>query len=217
MQSTYKIFQIGFNKCGTHSINNLFNENTNLKSIHWDYGKLAKSIMQNLNSNKKLLSECYEKYRVFTDMECCFISPTEQYEWFFAFKHFEKFDKQYPNSKFILNIRNINNWIDSRLSHSSYSVLDSNGNIVSNKYSYWERYSFWLSKKLNKDIYKEDLIKIWEKEFEDHYFKVKSYFKNRPRDLLVFNIDLDPFEKLSSFFEDINFSTKKMPIVNKTK
>lgn len=216
MQNTYKIFQIGFNKCGTHSINTLFNEHTNLKAIHWDYGKLSKSMMENFIANKKLLSNKYETYRVFTDMECCFLSEGKQYEWVFAFKYFKKLDEQYPKSKFILNIRNVDDWIASRLNHSSYTILDENSNIISNEYSYLERYSFWLSKKLNKNINKEDLVEIWKSEFEEHCYKVKKYFENRPQDLLVFNIDIDPFEKFSKFFEDIDFSTKKMPFVHKT-
>ena len=36
-----KIFQIGFNRCGTGSLYNFFKENGFI-SIHWDSGEIAK-------------------------------------------------------------------------------------------------------------------------------------------------------------------------------
>ena len=42
----------------------------------------------------------------------------------------------------------------------------------------------------------------WSKEWDDHHLAVKEYFKNRPNDLIVFNIDTDPPEKLIEFFKD---------------
>ena len=41
-----KIFQIGFNKCATVSLHKFF-ESNGLKSIHWDKGRLAKTIYKN--------------------------------------------------------------------------------------------------------------------------------------------------------------------------
>ena len=41
-----KIFQIGFNKCGTRSITQLFHD-SNVRSIHWDEGRLAIKMKHN--------------------------------------------------------------------------------------------------------------------------------------------------------------------------
>ena len=38
-----KIFQIGFNKCGTTSIHRMLVAN-GINSVHWDKGRLSKSI-----------------------------------------------------------------------------------------------------------------------------------------------------------------------------
>ena len=71
--SCNKIFQIGFNKCGTLSLWNLFNSYSKLKSIHWDYGNLAQTIYNNIYSDIYLPLDSYEDYTYFGDMEC-FIS-----------------------------------------------------------------------------------------------------------------------------------------------
>jgi carbonic anhydrase len=67
MRKINKIFQIGFNKCGTVSLYHFFEDN-GLKPIHWDMGMLATTIKYNHNNNLPLLKG-YEKYDVFTDME----------------------------------------------------------------------------------------------------------------------------------------------------
>ena len=196
-----KIFQIGFNKCGTLSFHNLFEKHSKpkLKSIHWDFGKLAYVIQENLSSNKKLLTG-YEEYDVFTDMEYCSIGDdSKKIEWVFAFKWFYIIDQQYPDSKFILNTRSVDNWISSRLNHT-------------NGY-----------KKSHMSFYRIDneniLIEKWKYQWNTHTNNVIEYFKNRPNDLLIFDIEKDPFSKIEDFFnsQGLEFNTASFPHENKTK
>jgi hypothetical protein len=63
----FKIFQIGFNKCGTKTLHHYFSRN-GVRSVHWDYGRLAQRLFANLASGSKLLAG-YEQFDVFTDME----------------------------------------------------------------------------------------------------------------------------------------------------
>lgn len=110
---SYKIFQIGFNRCGTTSLYNFFKHSCSdgLLCAHWENHKLAKILYR----KKSFKDTEYQDYHFFSDMEGIVDSK-------YHFAHMENYrdlDLQYPNSKFILNTRNINKWILSRLSHYS--------------------------------------------------------------------------------------------------
>lgn len=212
----YRIFQIGFNKCGTWSIHALFKDYANVNSAHWEHGLIAKSIMDNMNSSSDLLPKFCD-IRVFTDMECCFLK-NGLYEWFFAFKHFDILDERFPGSKFILNTRNLDDWLESRFNHSCCHVIGEDGKFISvEPKPYWERMASWMSRTVGRELTKEEVKEEWIKERVDHHGRVMEHFKNRPEDLLVFDLDNDPFEKFRNFFPDINFITDKMPALNNTR
>lgn len=167
-----KIFQIGFNKCGTVSLHKFF-ESNGLKSIHWDKGRLAQTIYKNSKENIPLLTG-YQNYDCFTDIE----SQVDNI--FIYLTHFKELDKQYPNSKFILNVRNKNNWIRSRMKHRDYLEV--------------------YKKITNLD--EDGVIKLWEDTWDNHINSVIEYFKDREDDLLVFDID-NQKEKLIKFMSKI--------------
>lgn len=209
-----KIFQIGFNKCATHSIHELFSKYTKpaLKSVHWDFGKLAKTIKFNLE-NKQPALKGYESFNVFTDMECEFkIDKQSKPDWFFAYKQFKEFDRQYPNSKFILNTRDVKNWIRSRLEHKTISTIVGDQVVSEQPYSpyYKSHMKIYNLESIG------DLIKLWENDWYEHHYAVTDYFKNRPDDLLIFNCETDSLEKIKTFFSDIAFFTDIFPKENKT-
>jgi hypothetical protein len=115
---------------------------------------------------------------------------------------FKELDKQYPSSKFILNTRNKDAWLKSRALHplsmnNKTTLLENNQKILG--------------------LSAEKVLAKWSKEWDEHHRAVKAYFKNRPNDLLVFNIETDSPEKLTAFFKD-NFylDTKFYEHKNKT-
>jgi len=161
-----KIFIIGFNKSGTKTLHNFFNQN-GFHSIHWDYGKLATKMLQNCIENKKIFNGYDNKYQVFSDM--IFLNENIHFEGNFFFK---KMDRDYPGSYFIYNHRPIDNWIDSRLNHGQNSK----------KNSFIKR-SF--------KVYGQDENYIIEKWKADRIFFEKelfAYFKNSKK-LLKLNIE----------------------------
>lgn len=85
--SEKKIFVIGFSKCGTTSIHELF-KFLNINSTH--------------QCHKIPVLEIIDKFDAFTD--------GKHY-------NFEKYYEKYPNSLFILNTRPIYNWLSSRYRH----------------------------------------------------------------------------------------------------
>lgn len=208
-----KIFQIGFNKCGTVSLYHLFNKCTkqNISSVHWDYGKLAFSMWSNLYNKKPLLNN-YTQHSVFTDMEA-FIYDNNKYQYLYMFKYFDVLDQQYPNSKFILNTRSIDGWIISRLNHSNNYIIN---NGMPNKMNQNIPYYIMFMKAYNINNL-SDLIYRWKEEWYNHHSKVKEYFKSRPSDLLVFDIEKDNMYKIKNFLPNIEFTVEKFPLVNKTK
>ena len=94
---------------------------------------------------------------------------------------FPYLDRQCKNSKFILNTRNKQNWLKSRILHENGEYL----NYVANKLS----------------ISKDDVVKEWERDWDSHHISVIDYFRDRPNDLLIFDIETDPIEKLIYFLK----------------
>eukprot|EP01084_Bolivina_argentea_P309955 536198_1 len=97
--------------------------------------------------------------------------------------------QQYPNSKFILNIRNVNNWIKSR-------------------YTFQFHQWFAVEKILNKfnETYKNemDVINAWKQLWYQYICDIISYFKHNrtiQNDLLIFDIENDSIDKLTNFFQ----------------
>lgn len=213
MSNNLKIFQIGFNKCGTCSIHDLFDKYSipKLKSIHWDYGKLAYSIHNNLIHNELLLKD-YSDINLYSDMECA-VKSENTYQLLYGFKYFYILDQQYPNSKFILNTRNTDNWINSRLNHYSGHYLINGKVYEQEKIPFYKRHMIAY----NIDSL-ESLIDRWKYQWNTHHKNVRSYFKDRPQDLLIFDIEQDSFDKIQNFFRNsnISFSTDKLPHSNKT-
>ncbi|MDX9893650.1 MAG: glycosyltransferase [Patescibacteria group bacterium] len=179
-KSFNKIFQIGFNKCGTISLHEFFLAN-GLKSVHWDGGQLADALDRNYKSNLKLLTG-YDQYDCYTDMEN--LSPAMDRKAVYAHvKYFKELDRQYPNSKFILNQRNVDDWIESRKNHA---MGDS---------SYLTVY-----KKIFGIKTAEEVINQWRSDWQQHEIAVKKYFQNRPDDLLIFDVKTEP-KKFIDFME----------------
>lgn len=213
-----KIFQIGFNKCGTHSFHRLFSDYSLpiLPSIHWNRGYLARDVQENILQGRKPLAG-YEAYSVYSDMEC-FRTKNEQINFVSIAKdYFDLLDLNYPNSKFILNTRNIDNWISSRLKHvCDFSPM---------KYGFTQKLQTPVPYvEYHKQAYGvdsvDDVIKIWKEEWHIHHDNVISHFKygKKSRDLLVFDIEQDPFAKIQDFFKQYNivFTINYMPHINKT-
>lgn len=98
-----KIFQIGFNRCGTLSLCDFFNDNGH-KAVHYDHETLGIWEEVLVENHRQGLNICdgYDDIVLWTDID-------------FIQRQFQALACQYPESKFIYNVRPIENWIDSRL------------------------------------------------------------------------------------------------------
>lgn len=168
-----KVFCVGLNKTGTSSLHEAFRI-LDLKSAHFkdDEGNNIKDmILKNYLEGNNIIKGL-EKYEAFSDWD------KAQH----TVDIVKEFDKQYPGSKFILNTRDMNSWLDSREKH-----------IKGNQ----ER----KMKNPNEDItWLEIDRRGWEIQFEKHYAEVLEYFEDREEDLLVFDvIKGDDWKKLCPF------------------
>jgi hypothetical protein len=143
------IFGLGLGKTGTHSLCRAM-EILGYRSKHHPHGK---------NLNKWI-----EQYDFLNDLIIAW-----QYEFL---------DSNYPDSRFILCYREIEDWIESyqntEISHGSFFTRQSR---------------FMLYGRQNFDDY------YFRKAHEKYYFKVFKYFAKRKNDLLVMNLG-DGWEKL---------------------
>ena len=161
-----KIFQIGFNRCGTTTIHRYFLAN-GVRSVHWDKGRLAQRIFRNLSNGDELLAG-YENFDAFTDMEFLDRAGAHHLE---AYKLFPCFAAQYPDAVFILNTRDREDWIRSRLGkkHDYAARARIYHNVVSN----------------------EDLANIWRADWKRHHRRVIEFFSGTSHRFFVCRIETD--------------------------
>lgn len=154
-------------------------------------------IINNKNKYKELITNCHyssvnlldeiDEYDVFSDSEE-------------IRKNFKLLEKIYPEAIFILNIRNINNWICSRLNHMNQYYTKYLNNIYETNYT------------------NDEFIKMWKNEYIEHYNDVIDYFADKKDKLLIYDIEKDNFNKIINFLPKMNLiyydihqhDTKKM-------
>ena len=122
----------------------------------------------------------------------------EEFKPIFAYKRFRDLDRHYPGSKFILNVRNVDDWIASRIRflESGYYACDHG----------WGFHDSQI-----------ELNECWKVHWHEHVTSVKEYFSSRQGDLLEFNLDKHGPEAFVDFFPDMNLDVKLWGHYHKTK
>jgi len=187
-----KIFLIGFNKCGTNTIHHYLLAN-NVRSVHWDQGRLAKRIFRNLAEGDDLLKG-YESFDAFTDME--FLDAQGQC-YLEAYKLFPQLAQQYPDAVFILNTRDREDWIRSRLAHG-------------NKPYARRQMSFYGASS------EEELVAIWRKDWSRHHCRVMKFFAEGNYRFFVCPIDTDLPRCLTQGLPDLRLDETRYKTLNRT-
>ncbi|MEM9122849.1 MAG: sulfotransferase [Pseudomonadota bacterium] len=170
-----KLLQVGFNKCGTRTLH-LFLEANGWKSGHWDRGAIAETLKQNLDMNDPNPLGRYADYDALFDVT---FFGDETY--FDAAHHFKALDVAYPDARFVLNTRNVDDWIISRFNHARLA----------------ERFAHYHDLRSDAEI-----AAHWRREWYHQHSSVLEHFKGRPEKLLVFDIDRHGAEELIEFLGD---------------
>ncbi|MEM9210830.1 MAG: sulfotransferase [Pseudomonadota bacterium] len=169
-----RIFQIGFNKCGTRSLYRFLQRN-GIYSAHFNRGRLAMRMRYNLDVGRKPLNGRLGQYVGFTDVQR--ISKQQVIEGAMLYRELYHY---YPNSYFILNTRDKEGWLRSRQSHGA-------GN-------YMNRYMKAL--RLPDEA---AIMAYWSEQWDIHHRDVPEFFKDKPGRLIVFDIKNDDPKRLVDF------------------
>lgn len=175
-----KIFFIGFNKTATSALHHLMSAN-GIKSVHFavkrsrltfEYPALE---IERRRRDKTELKTYLSHWTAFSDLT--YLSAASIVE---GCRNFKLFHELFPEAFFILNDRDTEAWIKSRLQHRRFM----------------ERTSSVLGHP------RGDIIEIWRKSKEEHTKEVLRYFRAYPR-FLHFKVDTDDVLRLAEFLSAV--------------
>ncbi len=201
-----KVFCIGQNKTGTTSVESV------LKELGYKMGNQAKA---------ELLIHDWAKRDFKKIVKFCRSADAFQDIPFSNDFTYEILDYAFPDSKFILTVRNNKDeWFDSikrfhtKLIGKERLPTADDLKVFPYRYKGW----MWENMQLKYGIDETTLYdyKIYTDQYERYNQTVREYFKYRPDDLLVLNLaDSDAMKKLHDFL-GFDFDGSKMPHLNKS-
>lgn len=169
-----KIFVIGFNKCGTSTLHGFFTA-SGIRSVHWSQKgvNLAARMALNISKSRPVL-DGIGGFTAYSDL--CFQT---NFAWIEAAEFFREFHRDHPDAYFLLNDRDIDHWIASRLKHPD---------LLARAKAFWK-------------CDEAQVTAIWRDMLERHKAAAKDYFAGNPR-FMVFDIETDDPQKLVGFLKD---------------
>jgi Sulfotransferase domain len=161
-----KIFGIGLNKTGTVSLHRAL-EHLGYTSLHWGGEAAYLDVLRAIDEGRPVLTHLPD-VEAYSDIETLSIN-------------FDLADAQYPGSKFIVTVRDLAPWLDSRRRHVEKNVVrKANGDYTGS--------------------YLDVDLDGWRRQWVEHHERVADHFRYRPADLLVMNIPAgDGWELLAPF------------------
>ncbi|MEF8835065.1 MAG: sulfotransferase family protein [Candidatus Thermoplasmatota archaeon] len=165
-----KVFCIGLSKTATTSLTSA------LKILGYKSNHFPMSLLKYTDEGLKFDFSGAEKYDALSDLP--------------VVRFYKELDRTFPDSKFILTTRELEEWLDSCRRHFWP------GQILKG--------DFWFNR-LHKEIYgaidyDEEKFR---KAYKDHRQEVLSYFSKREEDLLIMDItDGEGWEKLCPFLNE---------------
>ncbi len=165
-----KVFQIGFNKCGTRALGHLFRQH-GYRVAHWEEGTLALALARDIDRGRPPLKDW--DLDVFLDIEVV------NADYFFEGRKFYKIlHETYPDAVFVMNHRDFDDWVASRTRHD-------NG-----KYEAWFLHHLGLDSRDALEVY-------WAHDWGTHMSDTHAYFEAHPTAKFVsFHIDRPDFNAL---------------------
>ena len=194
-----RYFQIGFNKCGTVSLHRFFRLN-GIASVHHDGGRLAIAMDASLRAGRHVLTG-YEECEALLDMS--YLRPHVHVE---IYKRWEVLLEQVPDARFILNVRDVERWVQSRLAMGPWTEWRFErpargfgppwdappGGLAERIPAFRERY-----RRCHGLADTDAVVAHWRADWDRHVAAVRA---SVPADrLLVFDVERDPPETLCRF------------------
>ena len=159
-----KIFCIGLSKTGTRSLHDALGV-LGLRSVHWGGPDLQAAVQRGPEIRAAVERALREGRPLLDDLE-----DADAYSDIHALSiNFDVLDRQYEGSRFILTVRNIDEWLASRQRHvEANQAMQARGEYDG--------------------TFLEVDVEGWRAEMVEHEERVVSYFSGRPNDLLVLDI-----------------------------
>jgi hypothetical protein len=193
-KSKPKVFCIGLNKTGTTSLGAFLEKS----GFIVDKQRNGEALLPNYLERdfKSIITHCKNSdAQVFQDVP--FSLP-------YTYGHL---DNAFPNSKFILTIRNSNEqWYNSILKFHSDTFNKGNKPTYESLVNSTYVYKGWTWDLMN-DVFINDNQNTYDKQsfmevYDNHIASIKSYFKNKSGKLIIINLSKEvDLEKLCNFLE----------------
>ncbi|MFQ5438916.1 MAG: hypothetical protein ACE5DK_08810 [Paracoccaceae bacterium] len=165
-----RVVQVGFNKCATRSLANLF-AGSGHRSAHQKFRRpfgpnrnIAALIRDNKQAGRPMF-DGFDDYVFYADL--VLQTRTETYE---AFKDFRRILADYPDTILLLNTRDRENWIRSRVRHGHGTFLE-------------------MVTEANGFETKDACLEFWRQDWDRHLADVRGFMADRPDQLVEFNTD----------------------------
>ena len=178
-----KIFVIGFNKCGTTSLHKMFRR-AGLASSHYRHhgadgssAIIAEKMDQNARKGLPLLDGIADA-TAYSDMDMC-----QKRSYLSGIGQFRLLDRQYPGSRFILNTRDPENWLNSRCRHFDGGYLRRA-----------------MAQAGVRDMH--EMRAIWRLDWHAHHAALQVHFATRRDQFLIFDIERDDPKTLCAFLPE---------------
>ena len=162
------MFVIGLPKTGTTSLHIAF-KLLGLRSFHWGGSRAYHAVLQSQQEGERLLHDVGERFDAYSDVETLSV-------------RFDLADLQYPGSRFIFTVRDVDDWIASRRRHAERNELG-------------HRDGTYAGRNLGIDE------ETWRSHWEAQQERVAEWFRGRD-DLLVLDVCAgDGWEKVAPFLD----------------
>lgn len=175
-----RVFGIGLNKTGTTSLHKAL-EILGYTSLHWGGPALRHLVEASVDSDEPLLSRLDPRFDAFSDILA-------------LSTNFDRLDKEYPDSRFILTVRPVEEWIASRRRHVESNLARRQTGDYDGKFLTVDEAA-------------------WREEWETHLDRVRTHFAGRDNFLeldLTASADWGPVCKLL----DVDEPVERFPHAN---
>jgi len=159
-----RVFGIGMHKTATTSLHKAF-KILGLDSAHWKSAHWAKAIYDQMLTSGR--SRTLEEYYALTDLPITLL--------------YKELDKAYPGSKFILTTRNEQAWLNSVRKHWSTEHNEFRSGWDNDPFTHRVHKALYGMKNFHPDTFIA--------RYRRHNAEVREYFKDRPLDLLLMNME----------------------------
>jgi len=193
-----RVVQIGFHKCGTRSLEQLFRGaghrvvKFKLRRPFRRSRNAALLIRENLAEGRKAFAG-FEDFTFYADL--IYQSDDDAFE---PIRYFREIMRDYPDTILLLNVRRREDWIRSRFNHGHGEFLR----------------RFMRQRGIDSP---EEIVAGWREEWDSHLANVRAFMADRPEQLVEFDLDNDSVQVLIKRLPEYRLRTEDWRDIGRTR